>query len=44
MKSSLRVNFNQKILIFGHKDLIGSALLNELKKRGYKKTLKRFLK
>ena len=33
MKSSLRVNFNQKILIFGHKGLIGSALLNELKKQ-----------
>jgi len=39
MKSSSRVNLNQKILIFGHKGLIGSALLNELKKRGYKKII-----
>ena len=30
---------NEKIVIFGHKGLIGSALLKEFKLRGYKKIL-----
>ena len=30
---------NEKIVIFGHKGLIGSALLREFKLRGYKKIL-----
>ena len=30
---------NEKIVIFGHKGLIGSALLKEFKLRGYKQIL-----
>ena len=36
MNSSYKVKKNDKVVIFGHKGLIGSALLRELKLRKYK--------
>ena len=37
MNLNYNVKKNEKIVIFGHKGLIGSALLREFKLRGYKK-------
>lgn len=39
MNLNYNVKKNEKIVIFGHKGLIGSALLREFKLRGYKKIL-----
>ena len=36
MSLNYEVKKQEKIVIFGHKGLIGSALLSELKFRGYK--------
>ena len=33
------INFNSKIYIAGHKGLVGSAIVRQLKKKGYKKIL-----
>ena len=33
------INFNSKIYIAGHRGLVGSAIVRQLKKRGYKKIL-----
>ena len=33
------INLNSKIYIAGHKGLVGSAIVRQLKKKGYKKIL-----
>ena len=33
------INYNSKIYIAGHRGLVGSAILRQLKKKGYKKIL-----
>ena len=33
------VNFNSKIFVAGHKGLVGSAIVRQLKKKGYSKIL-----
>ena len=33
------INFNSKIYVAGHKGLVGSAIIRELKRKGYKNIL-----
>ena len=33
------INFNSKIYVAGHNGLVGSAIVRELKKKGYKKII-----
>ena len=39
MKSKFLKKKNESILLFGHRGLIGSAILDQLKLRGYNKVL-----
>ena len=39
MNLNYKVSKSDKIVIFGHKGLIGSAIVRELKKRKYKKII-----